>query len=194
MKKTIYTLLLLPLAIFSLGSCKPLEEGYGIENPEQYSRIYIAASYNGRIDKEVEAPRQDTIVINANYSGVVSLKNDVTVNLTTDMSLVSSYNSANNTSFKALPQKTFSLDPASTKILAGLSTSSDPALLLIKTIAFEDDDAYLLPIKISSVSDPSLVINNDLSVLYVGIRCSATAMYITLNPLVDFIVDSNENW
>lgn len=194
MKKLIYTLLLLPFILFAAASCEPFENGYGLDNPEQYSKVYIAASFNGLKELEVAAPKEDTIEVYANYGGVVPLANDLTVNVAADLSLVSSYNTANKTSFKVMPTATFELSPSSAVIKAGASTSEIPALIRLKTIAFTDDATYLLPIKISSLSDPTIQINSNLSVLYMAIRCTASAMYVSFDPLKDFVVDANEKW
>lgn len=191
MKKfVLYFVLLLPL----FGACKALPEGYGLDNPGQYSRIYLAAAYNGVQSLTLEAPKPAEVKVYANYSGLLDLAADVNVALAADLTLVSKYNSENGTSFKALPQACFNWVSNTSFIPAGHSTASIPAVLNIITTAFPDDAAYLLPVRITSVSDPSLTINSSLETLYIGVVCSASALYITSSPLSDFTISNTENW
>ena len=168
MKRNILIFAFMPL----LWACNPLKEGYGIDNPEQYSRVYLAAAFNGVQELNLEAPEPVQVKIFANYSGVVPLKSDVAVTVGTDLSLVSEYN-ANN---------------------AGESTAAIPALLEIITAAFEDTDPYLLPVIITGVSNQDITVNAALETLYIGVTCTAGTLYITANPLTDYTISNTENW
>ena len=191
MKKfALYLLLLMPL----FGACKAVKDDFGIANPAQYSRIYLAAAYNGMQQYGLQAPKPAEIKVFANYSGVLPLAADVNVTLTADLSLVAKYNSVNGTSFKAMPTAAFSMLSSNSQIPAGATTASEPAVVNIITTAFQDDSLYLLPIRITSVSDPSLTINSDLETLYLGVACTGSSLYITANPLLDYTVSSTENW
>lgn len=180
--------------ILGLASCKPLPEGYGLDKPEQYSRIYLAEAYNGVKEMDLEAPAEVKVEIFANYSGVIDLKNDVTVTLGADLSLVPEYNTSNGTEFKALPEACFNMEKDKTVILAGESTASEAAVLNIITAAFEDDSVYLLPIRITDVSDSSIELNSDLDKLFLGIKCAAGTVSISSNPLTDYDISDTENW
>lgn len=191
-KLIIYFLIILLLPVF--GACKPLKDGYGLDNPEQYSRIYLAAAYNGDLSLEITASTPAQLKVFANYSGVVPLKSDVTVSLGGDLSLVEPYNSENGTAFAALPNDCFRMDQAGSIIRAGESTAAEPALISIVSSAFPDDNTYLLPVRIKSVSDPSLTVNPNLEAVYFSIRCTAGTTYISTNPLSDYSVSDTENW
>ena len=189
--KKLYILLTLILA---LGACKPLKDGYGLDNPQQYSRVYLAAAYNDAQSWEVETPDPVPIKIYANYSGVVALAADVTVTLKADLSLVPQYNSDNSKDFKAMPESHFSIEKDTSGISAGETTSTSPAIVNIITSAFSDESTYLLPVSIASVSDTALEVNSDLSTLYLAVRCKAGTLYLTTNPLVDYTISNPEKW
>ena len=190
MKRYILIFAFMPL----LWACNPLKEGYGIDNPEQYSRVYLAAAFNGVRELNLEAPEPVQVKIFANYSGVVPLKSDVAVTVGTDLSLVSEYNANNGTAFKPIPAACFNLDSDSSVIKAGESTAAIPALLEIITAAFEDTDPYLLPVKITGVSNQDITVNAALETLYIGVTCTAGTLYITANPLTDYTISNTENW
>jgi len=189
--KKLYILLTLILA---LGACKPLKDGYGLNNPQQYSRVYLAAAYNGAQEWNVETPNPVPVKIYANYSGVIALVADITVTLEADLSLVSQYNIDNNKDFKAMPESHFSIEKDTSGISAGETTSTSPAIVNIITSAFSDESTYLLPVSIASVSDTALEVNSDLSTLYLAIRCKAGTLYLTTNPLVDYTISNPEKW
>ena len=180
--------------ILGLAACSPLPEGYGLDNPEQYSRVYLAAAYNGVKEFSLEAPEAAKIEVYANYSGVVPLSSDLAVSLGADLSLVIPYNSENGTSFKPLPEKCFSLESAESVIRAGDSTANVPAVISIITSAFDDGESYLLPVKILSLSDSSIALNEALDKIYLAINCKAGTLYISANPLTDYTISNTENW
>ena len=177
-----------------LWACNPLKEGYDIDNPEQYSRVYLAAAFNGVQELNLEAPEPVSVKVFANYSGVVTLKGDLTVTVSTDLSLVSVYNANNGTAFKPMPAACFNLESDSSVIRAGESTAATPALLEIVTAAFEDSDPYLLPVIITGVSNQDIAVNATLGTLYISITCTAGTLYITANPLTDYTISNTENW
>ena len=189
--KKLYILLTL---ILTLGACKPLKDGYGLDNPQQYSRIYLAAAYNGAQSWEVATPDPVPVKIFANYSGVVDLAADVTVTLKADLSLVSQYNSDNNKDFKAMPESHFTLEKDISSISAGETISTDPAVVNIITAAFSNESTYLLPVSIASVSDPSLTVNETLKTLYLAVTCKAGKIIISSAPLTDYSISDTENW
>lgn len=193
MKKfTVYFILSMLLPLF--GACKAVSEGYGIENPGQYSRVYLAAAYNGLLSLNLEAPKPAEVKVFANYAGVLDLPADVSVTLAADFSLTDRYNNENGTSFQPLPPECFNwVNPVSV-IPAGRTTASVPAVLHIITTAFRDEAPYLLPIRITAASDPSLTTSSRLETLYIGIVCTASALYVTSSPLSDFAISNTENW
>ena len=186
--------LLLISLILGIAACEPLKDGYGLDNPEQYSRIYLAAAYNGVQELNLEAPEPAQVKIFANYSGVVSLGESVSVTLGADISQVSEYNQRNGTHFQPMAQACYSFEKDCSLIPAGHTTATEPAVLDIITQAFADEATYLLPVRILSVSQPSLAVNSALETLYIAVTCSAGILYITSNPLTDYTLSDIENW
>ena len=194
MKKIAQVVLSTLLLLTVLDACQPLKEGYGIVNPGQYSRVYIAASYNGLKKYETTADKNIDIPIYANYSGVINLKSDLSVRFEADLSRVPLYNSANGTSYEALPEKCFLLEPKTVVIKAGATASDTPSVVRLLAAAFTDDCEYLLPVRIASLSDSSIVVNSDLETMYLSIICHAPDLQISVKPLTDYNVSPVENW
>ena len=192
-KYIIYSLILLSAAL--LAGCEPLKKGYGIDNPEQYSRIYLDAAYRGLKTYTLTDNAQPIeIGVYANYAGVLALESDVAVTIAPDFSMVARYNAENHTAFKPLHQSCFTLTRNTAVIAAGTTISSDKAVLSVDPRKFLDNDLYLLPLRIVSVSDPSLPVNPELEVLYLAISCTADKVSYTTDPLLDFSISPSENW
>lgn len=191
-KYTLYLMLLMLLPFF--GACKALKEGYGIDNPGQYSRVYLAAAYQGLQRFELEAPKTAEVKVYANYSGVLKLNADLSVGMAVDLSRVARYNSENGTSFKPIPTDCFRLTDNVSVIPAGTTISAAPVVVSIITTAFQDDQTYLMPVRLTTVSDASISINPALETLYFGISCKAGALYVTTSPLNDYSLSGTENW
>ena len=191
-KYTLYLLLLMLLPVF--GACKALKDGYGIDHPEQYSRVYLAAAFGGMQKLELDAPKPVEIRVFTNYSGVVPLASDLQVSLAVDLSKVAQYNRDNGTAFKFLPQNCFRFTDNVSVIPAGQSRASEPVIVTILTTEFLDDGTYLLPIRITGVSDPAFSINHELETLFLGISCKASALSVTSSPLDDYTMSGTESW
>jgi len=194
MKKfTLYSLVLLAVAV--MAACQPLKRGYGIDAPEQYSRVYLAAAYGGMKEIPLTDDAKPTeIGIYANYSGLVSLASDLVVTVAPDFSMVARYNQENHTAYKPLHQSCFSLVRDQAVIGAGTTLSENKAILSIDPRKFLDNEVYLLPLRIVSVSDASLQVNTGLEVLYLGISCTADKVTYTTDPLLDFMISPTVNW
>lgn len=194
MMKKIIPILCLTLSLTVLFSCKPLKEGYGIEAPEQYSRIYLAAAYNGIQEMTLESTQPASVKIFANYSGVLPLATDLSVTLQADLSLVNAYNIDHGTAFQPIPTACFAFENSVSVIEAGKSTAAQPAVLKFLTDAFVDSTPYLLPVSIVSLSDSALAVNDNLKTLYFSVSCVAGTLYISSNPLTDYTFSNTENW
>ena len=192
MKKT--TIYLFLITLLTIWSCKPVEEGYGLDDPEQYSSVYIAAAFNGMQSMTVSATELVNIEVYANYSGVITLSDDIQVFMEEDLERVDAYNTTNGTSFKSMPTTHFSIETNCSTILAGTTTAISPAVIKLNTGAFADGDTYLLPISITSISNPAIKVSDKLGTLYLGVKCKAGSFIITNNPLTDYIVSDTEEW
>lgn len=113
----------------------------------------------------------------ANVSAVVSMNNpeetDITVNYTIDNDLIAAYNEANGTSYVAAPASLAALASGSAVVKAGaLSTQlslslSSAQLFNGNELKAVDNNKYLVPIRITSLSSDAIRIAND--VVYVAV-------------------------
>ena len=190
MKRT----LLFLLFCIALSSCESVPEGLGLENPGQYSRVYIAASYNGLRSEELQAPKNKEVSIWANYSGVVSLNADLDVEIGADLGKVDVYNQSQGTAFAPMEESCYTIKSHQVTIAAGATISSSPAVVEFHSEAFMDEGTYLLPLSITGLSDPSIALSEDLATLYIAVRCKAAAIEILSDGLTVFDVSQTENW
>lgn len=96
----------------------------------------------------------------------------VTVNAEIDNSLVTAYNAANNTSYQTLPNGFATLTKMSATIAEGSSISSDQILVSIDQAKFAalTAPAYLIPVKLSSISNSSAKISTNYQTAYIVIN------------------------
>lgn len=188
------TSILFLLPIIALSSCVSVPEGFGLDNPEQYSRVYIAASYNGIHNEELQAPKSTEVSIWANYSGVVSLGSDLNIQIGADLDKVETYNERQGTNFAPMDEDYFTLKVSQITIAAGTTISSSPAIVEFHSEKFLDDQIYLLPISIIGCSNDSIAFSENLATLYIAVRCKAAAIEIISDDLSDFEVSPTENW
>lgn len=120
-----------------------------------------------------EASRETAV-----YEGPVTIDNpisvmDITVNYEIDNSLIAAYNEANGTSYKAAPSDLVSLAEASSQLEAGKSSTafnlriSSEKLFNGNELKAVDENQYLVPVRIKSLSNEAIAINR--SVTYVPV-------------------------
>lgn len=192
--KNITTYLILIWTLLATWACKPVKDGYGLDDPGQYSSVYIAAAFGGVQNITANTAEPLNIEIYANYSGVIALSEDLYVFMEADPDRVDEYNTENGTSFPALPTSHFTVEKNHSIISPGNTTAKAPALIGLNTGAFADGDTYLLPVSIVSVNKPSITINKSNRTVYLGIKCLAGSFTITTDPLSDYGVSDTEEW
>ncbi len=94
---------------------------------------------------------------------------NVAVTIAVDNSLISTYNSAQGTTYAAMPAGSYSLDATSLTI-AKDSIASNKTNLVIKADMLTPDVSYLLPVKVASVSASSITLNAAVGTKYYIIR------------------------
>ena len=190
MRKSLSIILLLALL---LPGCSPVKEGYGLDSPGQYSRVYIAMAYRGVQKYDISAPGVFPVQFFANYSGLVPLHADLTVSISTDMSLVEGFNERTMSHYLPLPEKCFSITVPEVIIPAGATISSSMAQIDILTEQFDDSREYLLPVT-AGAKDGSIVTEGDLRALYLAVVCKAAEIRIQVVGLPDYEVLTTEKW
>lgn len=191
--KKFFTIFLLA-AMLPVTGCEPLKKGYGLENPEQYSHAYIAIAYGGLKSYKIIAPGTVSIPLYANYSGVLSLEEDLKVELYANLELVSEYNEKNYSNYPAIPENCFTITDNLLTIPSGMSLSSTPAMVNFLTDEFSDDKEYLLPVQIRVMGTDSVTPAKDLGTLYIGIICLAEEIQIRTGSLPEYEISPEVNW
>lgn len=156
MKTIIKHLLLILILLGGMASCN---------NPEDFKDvIYFTGTDESPILKySLEEP--ESIGLSVRSSTKVS--DNVKVGIRINEALVEKYNEENGTSFKVLPQDTYSFDASDATIEAG-KYASDPFYLNINSVDdFNDEDTYCLPVEITDVKGGSMSILESSRVVYV---------------------------
>lgn len=102
------------------------------------------------------------------------LTEDVTIGAELDNSLVAKYNAAHNTNYATLPAGFLNTSGLSAKILKGKTTSSDSITIATTVTSLNTltEPAYLVPIKLTTVSNPSVgsITGNNSMVTYIVVN------------------------
>ena len=115
--------------------------------------ISLSGAADNPVIKAVEVDRNTTFPITISYGGTTNYnQGEYVAQIAVDNSLVSSYNSTNNTSYLQLPEGSFSLDKTSVTIENG-SRISDPIVVTIEAQKINFEHEYLLPVTIQSVTE-----------------------------------------
>jgi hypothetical protein len=100
------------------------------------------------------------------YGGTTNYEQgDISATLAADLSLVETFNTANNTAYRPLPEAARSFDKTELRITNGKNRSEEPIKLTIRINALDLSSDYLLPVTVRSVSG-SLPLNEEMKTLY----------------------------
>lgn len=127
-----------------------------------------------------------TFNINVQYDGASDAPSDITVNLTLDPSLLDKYNTENGTGYVVPPSDVFAM-PSSLIIKKGTRTAQGQ-IKITNNNSFDFNEAYALPVTISSTSNNAPVSSNFGKAVYsFGVRNVYDGHYtVTANsPMVD---------
>ena len=162
------------LAVFVFCSCEPLKDAFGVDNPEQYSMVYMPLSVNGTLSYNlaIDEAEQKEVKIYANIGGLVKTKNDLVVTFRIERDSLDVYNKQNNTDYKLLPDEAFEFTDSIVTIHAGTTCSSIPAVVNINAAKLPEVGRYLLPVKLISVEGGDYEINQNRNLLYIMINAT----------------------
>ena len=157
---------MIALAILMAASCsKPIPDGFRVEDPEQYSVVYLGRAFHGNMNMTL-LPQQDTVVnVYANYAGLLALSAPVAVTFGVKPELVAEYNELMRTSYLPLPQNNYLLEHRTVTIKAGES-SSEAMKLRLSSEGLPGKGPYMLAVSISQVNGAVTAVNPDLKTLY----------------------------
>ncbi|MFT3903778.1 MAG: DUF1735 domain-containing protein [Niabella sp.] len=143
-------MLLMLLCAVSWQSCK--KPVYQFEDQESYSRIFMQLASNGVVEKSL--PIKDEWIafpFGAGYGGPVNLAENVKVGFEIAQDQVDQYNQQNNTNYELPPAGSYRLDNSTVEIPSG-KTGSNSISVEVNPLKLNGTKAYLIPIRISSVS------------------------------------------
>ena len=148
------------------ASCsKSVPDGFRVEDPQQYSVVYLGRAFHGNMDMTL-LPQQDTMInVYANYSGLLDLSAHVSVTFEANPELVAEYNELMRTSYIPLPQTNYLLEHRTVTIKAGES-SSEAMKLRVCSDELPGKGPYMLAVSISQVNGVVTAVNPDLKTLY----------------------------
>jgi hypothetical protein len=148
------------------ASCsKSVPDGFRVEDPQQYSVVYLGRAFHGNMDMTL-LPQQDTVInVYANYSGLLDLSAHVSVTFEANPELVAEYNELMRTSYISLPQTNYLLEHRTVTIKAGES-SSEAMKLRVSSDGLPGKGPYMLAVSISQVNGVVTAVNPDLKTLY----------------------------
>lgn len=111
---------------------------------------------------------------------------DITVNYSIDNALVAEYNAANGTSYVAAPSSLVTLGSGSSVIPAGALSTAAPLQITSaglfdgNTLKAVDDNKYLVPLRILSLSSDAILIANDVVYVTVDLNRQLTGPWTVL--------------
>jgi len=151
--------------------CKPLEDAFGVDDPEQYSMVYMPLAVNGTMtyDLAIDEAQEEVVSIYANIGGLVKTESDLAVTFRLEKDSLDVYNSRNNTEYGLLPEDSYEFKDSVVTIPAGKTCSSAPAVVAIHSANLQEG-RYLLPVKLVSVEGGDYPINEDKSLLYIMVN------------------------
>ena len=140
-------------SLFIMCSCEPLKEAFGVDNPEQYSKVYMPLSVNGTLSYNlaIDESEEKEVKIYANIGGLVKTENDLVVTFRIERDSLDVYNRQNNTEYRLLPDEAYEFTDSIVTIHAGKTCSSIPAVVNIQAAKLPEVGKYLLPVKLISV-------------------------------------------
>ena len=161
-------------SIFIMCGCEPLKEAFGVDNPEQYSKVYMPLSVNGTLSYNlaIDESEEKEVKIYANIGGLVKTENDLVVTFRIEKDSLEVYNRQNNTDYSLLPDEAYEFTDSIVTIHAGETCSSIPAVVNIHAAKLPGVGKYLLPVKLISVEGGDYEINQNRNLLYIMINAT----------------------
>ena len=157
-----------------LYGCEPLKEAFGVDNPEQYSKVYMPLSVNKTLSYNLAIDEADEkeVKIYANIGGLVKTERDLIVTFRIEKDSLATYNVQNNTQYTLLPDDVYEFTDSVVTIPAGQTCSSLPAIVNIHAAKLSEAGKYLLPVKLVSVVGGDYEINQSRDIVYILINAT----------------------
>ncbi|GGH07015.1 BT_3987 domain-containing protein [Mucilaginibacter phyllosphaerae] len=176
------------LLVITVAACKK-ETKYDITG-DKVNRVYISGSnttVNGYNSFKFSIVNTvigafGTVNVALPVRATMPVAGALKVSFAVDNSMVDTYNAANNTAYKALPDGILNLSAASANIPQGQQISSDSLKIAIPTDKLSQltENTYLLPVKIAAIAGGAgTQISTNQSVVYliVSVRVSTSQLF-----------------
>lgn len=117
------------------------------------------------------------------------------VTLALDPSLIDSYNAKNGTAFKAIPTNLLDIANGHLTIPSGATLSTDSMSIQVKDIAALTDPAYVVPLKITSVSGAAgATVSENLSSVFLRVNTRSTNVYDSPTSVPGTLITDRNGW
>ncbi len=172
MKKTInkfskysFSLLIIYFTAASLCLYSCEEPSYPIENPDQYSKVFMSSAGNGAISKSFSIKDNwEKISFGAGYGGLSLLNQPITINFEVSAGELEKYNQSNNTDYELPPTESYKLTNTLVSIQPG-NAGSNYANLEVNPLKLSGTKTYAIPVTIKSV-EPAIPITDHLKTTF----------------------------
>lgn len=143
------------LAMFSLTSClKSGPYNYNFSGVGASVDLPLAASTGNGVAAFTFAAGSNTFPVYADLASPSPLSKSTSVTLMVDSAYLNSYNSSNGTSYTLLPDSDYTINTLNLTIPAGQRLDSAQVTFNIAKVDTSSAISYVLPISISSASEP----------------------------------------
>lgn len=140
------------LAIAMLGSCDKYNSG--MADPSIYTNVYMPQAARNMVTSITSVKQGGDsvyhLLYNAYLGGASDAKGDINVTFAIDSAAVDSFNAANGTDYRLLPQTNYSLSNFSGTIKSGMRTTDSMTLTVKNDDSLSLFKTYILPVKIVS--------------------------------------------
>lgn len=137
---------------------------------EQFMYLSLSGAADNPVVKAVEVDQITTFPITFSYGGTTNYnQGEYIAQIAVDNTLVSTFNSENNSNYLPLPEGSFSLDKTSLTIVDG-SRVSNPANVTIQAPKINFEYEYLLPVTIQSATEGKVPLNEELRTVFYIIK------------------------
>jgi len=152
--------------IMTAACSEAIPEGFSVDNPESYSKIYLGEAFHGNRQITLLPEKDEVLDICANYGGLVDLDVPVSVTLGVREDLISQYNAEMGTNYLPFPESNYRFSGNTVTISAGKSYS-DIVRLSISSDNLNGRGPYMLPVSIVHVSGKNIPVSKDLETLFI---------------------------
>lgn len=170
MKNIKYIVFTLAVTFISVACSNSVNETFGVDNPDQYSRIYSAQALDDSIKNmhQFSMTTDTTLNVFANFGGLGYPNNDIGVKFRVAPELVQEYNENHSTDYPMLFDESYGIEDLNVVIKKG-ELRSTPLKLKIDASKLDGIGVFVLPLHIESTNS-NIAINEKLRTAFVLVK------------------------